>query len=124
MAIVWQDQSAGPHLLQEVGQQGQGLAAHQLIGVRQAGCQAGQVGVHQGGVLHTQVGQGHHDVVAHCRGPGGLELLHEEGHALLGQGLVCQAQLAQRHPGMSLHSRCTCATFIERLKKRKEKPGP
>lgn len=65
-------------LLQEVGQEAQRLGAHELVGVSQAGRQTGDVGVHQGGVVDDQVGEGHHDVVANRWGGGTAQLLQNK----------------------------------------------
>jgi hypothetical protein len=43
--------------------------------------------------------------ITHRRVGGAAQLLDEEGDALLGRGLVCQANLAQRHPCVRLHGR-------------------
>ena len=39
---------------------------------------------------------------------GAAKLLDKERQALLGGGLVCQTQLAQRYPRMRLHNRSFC----------------
>lgn len=52
---------------QQRGQQGERLAADELVGVSQAGGQARDVRVHQHCVLHRHVCERHHDVVAHLQ---------------------------------------------------------
>lgn len=49
------------------GEEGKGLAADKLVGVAQAGRQARHVRVHQRSVLHCEICQRHHDVVANLR---------------------------------------------------------
>ncbi len=53
------------HPGEEGGEEGEGLAAHELVGVGQACGQARHMRIHQRRVLHSQVRQRHHYVVAH-----------------------------------------------------------